>query len=391
MHPFGRGYWGLAGNDATPKSPARALFAISSLSHRLARFLFLIALLSPLAGCISAIDSVPDGDLAFASAETDNADPASVDPDAVDLAAVDPTAAVPAAGMLPAEAAVSTNANGLQVAADNLPPASAVPEPAPRDGAGNPRLGDGIELAFASPQTDPANTGSIPQPDQTAIEAAAPPVQAAAFVPRAAPAQRTLFEFLFQRHKAREAPQVRLASLAPARSTDRRRNAGSSVENGATLPGVRSRSQLFGDIDDEHEGEQEGYQVASVGAFGRLSPNGLRVQTDKVDVGCLKPQLVAMLGQIERHYGKKPVVTSGFRSQARNRRAGGARRSLHMQCMAADIQVEGVSKWDLAKYLRTVPGRGGVGTYCRTHSVHIDIGEIRDWHYPCRRVSKRKS
>jgi uncharacterized protein YcbK (DUF882 family) len=64
---------------------------------------------------------------------------------------------------------------------------------------------------------------------------------------------------------------------------------------------------------------------------------------------------------------------------------GGARHSLHTLCAAADIQVDGVSKWELADYLRSIPGRGGVGTYCHTESVHIDIGDERDWNWRCRR------
>ncbi|TIL49575.1 MAG: DUF882 domain-containing protein, partial [Mesorhizobium sp.] len=52
---------------------------------------------------------------------------------------------------------------------------------------------------------------------------------------------------------------------------------------------------------------------------------------------------------------------------------------------AADIQVPGVSKAQLASYIRTMPGRGGVGTYCHTESVHIDVGPERDWNWRCRR------
>jgi uncharacterized protein YcbK (DUF882 family) len=56
-----------------------------------------------------------------------------------------------------------------------------------------------------------------------------------------------------------------------------------------------------------------------------------------------------------------------------------------MNCAAADIQVEGVGKWELARYLRAMPGRGGVGTYCHTDSVHVDVGPERDWNWRCRR------
>ena len=163
--------------------------------------------------------------------------------------------------------------------------------------------------------------------------------------------------------------------------------------SGGALPGVKSNSEIFGIKDQgptKKKSTTKTTQVASVGSFGRLSPNGLRVQHSKVQVACLKPGVLRILKMVERHYGKKPIITSGYRSPKGNRRAGGARNSQHIFCKAVDIQVEGVSKWKLAKYLRTVPGRGGVGTYCRTKSVHFDIGSKRDWHHPCRKSSKRK-
>ena len=167
-----------------------------------------------------------------------------------------------------------------------------------------------------------------------------------------------------------------------------------SRRNANPLPGVKSVRELLGINESERHDDVEDNttRLAALGGFGRLSPNGLRVQHEKVQVACLKPGVLKILKIVERRYGKKPIITSGYRSPKRNRRAGGARNSQHIFCKAVDIQVEGVSKWQLAKYLRTIPGRGGVGTYCRTRSVHIDIGKKRDWHHPCRRgkVKKRR-
>ncbi|MER8439146.1 D-Ala-D-Ala carboxypeptidase family metallohydrolase [Mesorhizobium sp. M1312] len=160
------------------------------------------------------------------------------------------------------------------------------------------------------------------------------------------------------------------------------------------LPGVRKtalfeikrKSGLDDDSDvDLNEDEGGAYQVASAAGLARLAPNGLLKQTENVDVACLKPSLVRVLKTIEGHYGKKMIVTSGYRDPARNRRANGAKNSLHMYCAAADIQVPGVSKAQLASYIRSMPGRGGVGTYCHTESVHIDVGPERDWNWRCRR------
>ncbi|MFD2056447.1 YcbK family protein [Mesorhizobium calcicola] len=165
------------------------------------------------------------------------------------------------------------------------------------------------------------------------------------------------------------------------------------------LPGVR-QTALFeikrkSGLDDESDvdlNEDEGpiggsYQVASAAGMARLAPNGLLKQNESVDVACLKPSLVRVLKTIEGHYGRKMTVTSGYRDPARNRRANGAKNSLHMYCAAADIQVPGVSKWELANYIRSMPGRGGVGTYCHTESVHVDVGPERDWNWRCRRRS----
>lgn len=161
------------------------------------------------------------------------------------------------------------------------------------------------------------------------------------------------------------------------------------------LPGVR-QSSLFeikrksgldddSDVDVNEDTVEGGYQVASASGLARLAPNGLLKQRESVDTACLKPGLVRSLKQAEAHFGKKLVITSGYRSPAYNRKVNGARKSMHMQCAAADIQMAGVSKWELANYFRAQPGRGGVGTYCNTQSIHVDVGPERDWNWRCSR------
>lgn len=161
------------------------------------------------------------------------------------------------------------------------------------------------------------------------------------------------------------------------------------------LPGVRTtnlfeikrKSGLDDDSDIDVMEDVGGSPVilASAAGLARLAPNGLLKQRESVDVACLKPALVRVLKNVERHYGKKMVITSGYRSPTYNRKVNGAKKSQHMYCAAADVQVPGVSKWELAKYVRSMRGRGGVGTYCHTESVHIDIGPERDWNWNCRR------
>ncbi len=153
------------------------------------------------------------------------------------------------------------------------------------------------------------------------------------------------------------------------------------------LPGVQTTS-MFATTDDSepgHDDDSPAIEQASLSGLARLAPNGLWLQTEKVETGCFKPDLLQVLKVVETHYGRKIMVTSGLRDVQHNRRAGGRPHSRHTTCEAADIQVPGVNKWDLAQYLRTIPGRGGVGTYCHTESVHIDTGEARDWNWRCRR------
>ncbi len=101
-------------------------------------------------------------------------------------------------------------------------------------------------------------------------------------------------------------------------------------------------------------------------------PMQVEKQTDYVDIACLKPELMSLVRKAGDKFGATPVITSGQRYRGR---LG----SYHRRCMAADFFVPGVARSDLARYLRSLPEAGGVGTYCHTKSVHIDIGEPRNW------------
>ncbi|MEP2978793.1 MAG: D-Ala-D-Ala carboxypeptidase family metallohydrolase [Lentilitoribacter sp.] len=172
------------------------------------------------------------------------------------------------------------------------------------------------------------------------------------------------------------AKKVTLASATPVASE--RVTAGKEKKRGIF-------SSIFGSKDKNKSKDKNRVQVASAAGLARLSPLTLQRQTERVDVACFKPELVRLLKKVEKHYGKPVVVTSGYRSPKHNKRIGGANGSRHTTCEAADVQIKGVTKWELAKFVRTMPDRGGVGTYCHTQSVHIDIGSVRDWNWRCRK------
>jgi len=96
---------------------------------------------------------------------------------------------------------------------------------------------------------------------------------------------------------------------------------------------------------------------------------------------CFPARLTGILRDVERHFKAPVVVVSGYRSPRHNRRVGGAGRSMHLSCEAADITVAGVSKKRLHTYLMRHPKRGGVGLYARFDAVHIDIGNKRNWYW----------
>ncbi|MCF6199226.1 MAG: D-Ala-D-Ala carboxypeptidase family metallohydrolase [Hyphomicrobiaceae bacterium] len=117
---------------------------------------------------------------------------------------------------------------------------------------------------------------------------------------------------------------------------------------------------------------------------------GFRTAHKGISTSCFPARLKKMLRKVSAHYGRKLVITSGFRSHRHNRRIGGARRSQHVHCKAADFYIPGVNKYSLARFLKRLPGRGGVGTYSGNRTVHLDVGPRRSWHWGSKRRHARK-
>jgi uncharacterized protein YcbK (DUF882 family) len=111
----------------------------------------------------------------------------------------------------------------------------------------------------------------------------------------------------------------------------------------------------------------------SSGGVVQSGPAGTIVrQTPSVSISCLRPRLVGVLRRASLHFGSAAIVTSGYRP---------GRRSYHGKCMAADVQIAGVSPGTLARYFKAQPGVGGVGSYGHTRSVHVDVAERKfNWH-----------
>jgi uncharacterized protein YcbK (DUF882 family) len=375
-----------------------------------------------LSSCTSTSTALDAGTASFADPSLASAEEAVTNESGVSLASL-----LPEAGIIPKKrpkgASAGTPVEIAILASDRPPllePASASDVAQQAIVSASPAGEASVQTASAATTDDSAlATGTVasakpaaPAQESASIAAIAPeapkkskslfgtlfaaaPQQPA---PKAAPQQQT-FEVASAEPKAAK-PQIQVANLDKPLTASKRQviSDAPDADNGA-LPGVR-QSALFEikhrssasddnsvDISEEDTGP---IQVAYAAGLARLAPNGLKVQRESVDVACLKPQLVKVLKGVERHYGREVVVTSGFRSPSFNRRVRGAKHSLHMYCAAADIQVSGVSKWALAQYLRSLPGRGGVGTYCHTDSIHVDIGPDRDWNWRCSRRQRRR-
>ncbi|NTJ42487.1 DUF882 domain-containing protein [Agrobacterium larrymoorei] len=157
-----------------------------------------------------------------------------------------------------------------------------------------------------------------------------------------------------------------------------------SAQAGIALAGRATMTDEFDDSHTDDDDKPAGLmKLASLSGLSRVMPNGLVLQTEQVNVGCFKPELIRRIKEVESHYQRPAIITSGYRPPK-----GATQHSKHYTCEAADIQVKGVSKWELAEYLRSLPDRGGVGTYCHTESVHLDLGEPRDWNWRCRRTAQ---
>ena len=110
---------------------------------------------------------------------------------------------------------------------------------------------------------------------------------------------------------------------------------------------------------------------------------GTYVAHREVSTFCLVPQLRFAIAAIEARFGRKVVVTSGYRNPWYNDKVGGADGSYHMGCMAADIFIPGVSKSSLIKAAYRENLVGGLGCHPGRHFIHIDVrARPRGWKKP---------
>jgi uncharacterized protein YcbK (DUF882 family) len=100
---------------------------------------------------------------------------------------------------------------------------------------------------------------------------------------------------------------------------------------------------------------------------------GTFVSNADANAVCLSPKLRFVLWDFEGYFGKKVVLSSGYRDPIHNVISGGKEQSFHMRCMAADLFIPGVPKDDLIRFAYNNGAVGGLGCYPGKGFIHVDV------------------
>ena len=97
---------------------------------------------------------------------------------------------------------------------------------------------------------------------------------------------------------------------------------------------------------------------------------------DNTDPIFISANLITILECIRINFGKPVYINSAYRNPAYNAMIGGAKHSMHMYGIAADIHINGVTPKQIAEYANTLMhNRGGIGIY--DSFCHIDVRDTK--------------
>jgi zinc D-Ala-D-Ala carboxypeptidase len=106
---------------------------------------------------------------------------------------------------------------------------------------------------------------------------------------------------------------------------------------------------------------------------GKKSDWGTYVASNEVNALCLSPKLRFLIWEFEGQFGRKVIMSSGYRDRQHNAAAGGADSSYHTKCMAADFYIPGVDKQQLIAFAMHRSSAGGLGCYPGRQFIHVDV------------------
>jgi len=168
------------------------------------------------------------------------------------------------------------------------------------------------------------------------------------------------------------------ASVAPSKAPPRTRTHSKTRAHPKPLPKVEYTSLPSNDriTDPAATGSLPDAGTLAPPRFASLVSQGTIKLRATAPIRCLPGNLLAVIADLAAKFG--PVsIESTHRSQNRNRRAGGARHSLHLSCRAIDFRVKARAR-DIMAYLSARPEVGGLKRY-RNGIIHIDNGARRSW------------
>ena len=114
----------------------------------------------------------------------------------------------------------------------------------------------------------------------------------------------------------------------------------------------------------------------TLGGFRKQIEAGAITLRRSTPTGCLPGDLKDVLAEVARRFGTV-TINSTHRTPQRNRRVGGAGKSLHLSCRAIDFRVNGRGR-DVMTFLNNHKSVGGLKMY-RNGVIHIDNGARRTW------------
>lgn len=149
-------------------------------------------------------------------------------------------------------------------------------------------------------------------------------------------------------------------------------NAEGEIDSTFLLPEVDLEGTSILDFVDKTTGEYgKGPGLAALVSSGRRG--------QAPDIRNLRPELASDVQSLQAAWGKPLPIVSGYRDAARNKKAGGAKHSQHLDGNAVDIDASNLSQEERIQLIKLARERGfgGVGVY--SNSIHLDKGGKRAW------------
>ena len=176
------------------------------------------------------------------------------------------------------------------------------------------------------------------------------------------------YQFGGKRNAQRTAPSYLGASDAAPAKAKRSSSAGSlaNVDDDAVKK-PRAQAKRVASLKSNDDGDSGGYSSKPKVSGGHVSwvASG----------SCLPGQLKSVIAEVSQ-YGSVTVSSTG-RGAGHNRSVGGASKSYHLNCQAADFRVHG-NVASAASFLRNHGSVGGFHHY-GGGLFHIDTGPKRSW------------